>query len=240
MSGTNEPATGPGLQPARDQLETRDFRFELRVDELSEDGQFEGYASVFGNADAYGDVIEPGAFKKTIKESKGNVPILWQHDPLEPIGLSLEMEEDEKGLRTKGQLVLATQRGREAYELLRAKALKGLSVGFQTVKSIVDNDTGGRRLKELKLWEYSLVTFPANRLALVGAVKSADIERLARALADLKERDPETVKALLSADEPLKHSPDGAATQQDGEPAIATLRAFLDHLKMQREVQGRG
>jgi hypothetical protein len=225
-----KPAETLERQPAERPFEVRDFRFEVKLEDLTEDGQFEGYAAVFGNEDFYGDVIEPGAFKKSIRETKGQVPILWQHWTDEVIGVSLELEEDENGLHTRGQLVLATQRGLEAYELLKAKALKGLSIGFQTVKSLVDNDTGKRRLKEIKLWEYSLATFPANSLALVGSVKSSELARLAATLRELREVHPDVVRALLSDAEPQEHSAEEAAIEKR-EPALATLRDLFSQEK---------
>jgi len=184
-------------------LETKDFAFELKLEELTDDGQFEGYASVFGNEDTHGDVVEKGAFRKTISESKGRIPILWQHDSWEPIGESLELEEDDHGLRTRGQIVLDTQRGAEAYALMKhTKAFRGLSIGYQTVKREIENLDDGkilRRLKEIKLWEYSLVTFPANKLAVVGNVKTS---MLLRDLRSLRLGDPDTFKALLAEIEP--------------------------------------
>lgn len=145
--------------------------FALEVKDVQDDGTFEGYASVFGNVDSYGDIVERGAFTKTIAEKNGNVPILWQHDPYEPIGVSASMEEDSRGLFTVGKLNLDVRRGAEAHSLMRQKALKGLSIGYRTVKDAIDG--ANRRLQELDLWEYSPVTFPANQLAAVTAVKSA-------------------------------------------------------------------
>jgi HK97 family phage prohead protease len=216
-------------------IEHKDFEFKL--DDISEDGQFEGYASVFGNVDSYGDVVEPGAFKKTIRESKGQVPILWQHDPYEPIGISLELEEDVKGLHALGQLVLDVRRGAEARALMKAKAITGLSIGYQTIKWIGDETDAlvDRRLKELKLWEFSPVTFPANQLAQVGNVKSVELRRLAGLLQELRDVDPELVKALLSTEPEASTRDDGAAEQQKRSEAItsmkATLGEFIDFVK---------
>lgn len=211
-------------------IETKEFEFKL--DDISDDGAFEGYASTFGNVDSYGDIVERGAFKKTIKESKGQVPILWQHDAYEPIGVSLEMEEDDNGLHTRGQLVLEVERAAAARALMKAKALKGLSIGYSAVKFVINTDKQSevrRHLKELKLWEYSPVTFPANTLATVGSVKSAEIVRLASLLNELRQADPELVKSLLA------QAPDGGGDGADdlaGEPVKqATLRAFIDHVK---------
>ncbi|PZN06638.1 MAG: HK97 family phage prohead protease, partial [Bacillota bacterium] len=137
---------------------------------MAEDGTFTGYASVFGNVDLVGDVVERGAFKQTIHHTKGRVPILWQHDARQPIGVTEEMREDDKGLWIRARLALATQKGREAYELLKMGAIRGLSIGYDVIKQKTEG--GVRRLKELRLWEISVVTFPANPAAAVAAVKS--------------------------------------------------------------------
>lgn len=147
----------------------RPFGMEIRS--LEEDGTFDGYASVFGNTDSYGDVIEKGAFKKTIKENP-TPPILWQHDTTQPIGVTQSMKEDDYGLYVVGKLVLDVQKAVEAYALMKAKAMKGLSIGFSLLKWMVDKDQQTRRLKEVKLWEWSPVTFPANTLANVANVRS--------------------------------------------------------------------
>lgn len=93
-------------------------------------GLFSGYASTFnGPADAYGDVIAPGAFSKTL--ASGRVPaMLWAHDPSEPIGKWLSLTEDRLGLRVEGKLTLGTKRGVEAHALMLDRAL-GLSIGFR-------------------------------------------------------------------------------------------------------------
>lgn len=147
--------------------ESKDFK--LKIKQIGETGEFEGYAAVFNNEDMVSDVIEPGAFTKTLQENR-NIPILWQHKTDEPIGITTEITQDQHGLYVKGQLNLATTRGREAYELLKQGAIKGLSIGYDTIKETWIN--GVRHLKEIRLWEYSLVTFPANQLAQVVAVKS--------------------------------------------------------------------
>lgn len=217
-------------------LETKDFQFELKLDELADDGQFEGYASTFGNEDGHGDVVEKGAFRKTIRETKGRVPILWQHDPYEPIGESVELEEDDRGLRTRGQLILDTQRGAEAYALIkRTKAIRGLSIGYQTIKREIEQLDDGkvvRRLKELKLWEYSLVTFPANTLAAVGNVKAT---ALLRDLRVLRAADPDMFKALLNDLEPGEDPLDGDGAANPGrEPALATLKALAHDMQTRK------
>lgn len=146
----------------------------LEIKELSEDGCFSGYGSVFGNEDFYGEVVEKGAFANTLK-AKGpkGIKLLWQHDPHEPIGYYTHMEEDEKGLFVQGQLLINDDPlAKRAWAHLRAGSLDGLSIGFNSVKSRYDRDTDVLVLLELDLWEVSLVTFPANDLAQVSNVKT--------------------------------------------------------------------
>ncbi len=155
-------------------LSRRDIGFEVK--ELDEQGLLSGYASVFGNEDLCGDIIAKGAFKKSLSAAKkaGRMPaMLWQHDTREPIGVWDKFEEDDHGLMANGRLVLETQRGAEAYALLKAGAIRGLSIGFNTINSKIDADTKQRTLTEIDLWETSLVTFPANPQAMVGSVRGA-------------------------------------------------------------------
>lgn len=158
----------------------------LQIKELSETGQFEGYAATFGNIDLGNDVIAPGAFAKTIKE-KTNHPILWGHSSREVIGVNKSYVEDSKGLKVTGQLILEVQRAKEAYALMKNDAVKGLSIGFDTIVQEYNSDTDIRTLKEIKLWEYSLTPFPMNPEAGVTAVKSIeDFEDLLRELIRFK------------------------------------------------------
>lgn len=144
-------------------------KLELEVKELRESGEFEGYVAVTGNQDKYDDVIDPGAFKKTNAEND-TFPLLWQHDPKQPIGVLKNIEEDQHGEYVEGDLNLETQKGREAYSLLKQGAIKGLSIGYKTIKDVIED--GIRRIKELKLMEGSIVTFPANPQATIQSVKT--------------------------------------------------------------------
>lgn len=157
-------------------LDRRIVPFEVKA--IEDEGRtFEGYGSVFGVLDTYADVVAKGAFQRTLKDAKtkGRSPaLLWQHDPSKPVGVYTDMREDETGLYVKGTLA-DTQQGREAYALLKMGALSGLSIGFRTLKSKMDEETGVRTLTEIELWEVSLVTFPANESARVTAVKGSDL-----------------------------------------------------------------
>jgi HK97 family phage prohead protease len=140
-----------------------------------EDGTFEGYGSIFGNVDADGDVIDSGAFTKSLlnHRSKNTLPaLLWMHDPYNPVGRYLEVREDARGLYVKGQLILESSQGRDAYALLKGGAINGLSIGYVPREWELDKAQKTRKLKEVDLWEVSLVTFPANSLARVMAVKN--------------------------------------------------------------------
>lgn len=136
------------------------------------DGTFSGYASVFNNIDHQHDAVAKGAFSKSLYhwQQQGKMPkMLWQHDPKAPIGQWLDIREDQYGLFVKGQLLLDVRQGREAYALLKAGILDGLSIGFNVVKAVRKADS--RLLQEVDLHEISLVTFAANPKAKVTAYK---------------------------------------------------------------------
>jgi HK97 family phage prohead protease len=150
----------------------------LEVKSVKDDGTFEGYGSVFNVIDSYHEIVLPGAFQESIAQHKtsGTSPaLLWQHDSSSPIGVWASMEEDDHGLKMTGQLALGTQQGREAYELLKMGAVRGLSIGFSVAKDgeSYDEHHGVWNLSKINLWETSIVTFPANQSAQVTAVRAA-------------------------------------------------------------------
>lgn len=156
--------------------EGKNFQVEFKL--LSTEsglGTFEGYGSVFNNVDNTGDIVQKGAFLESIANKK--FPMLWQHDPAQPIGHWLEVREDEKGLYLKGALILEVEKAREAHALMKNGVLNGLSIGYRVKQSSRDEKTGVRNLKKLDLIEVSLVTFPANESATVTAVKTAPTKR---------------------------------------------------------------
>lgn len=156
-------------------MEHKRIQFDFEVKELSDSGTFEGYGAVFGNVDAGGDVIKRGAFKRTLAEhkKKGRLPaMLWQHDPRVPIGKYDLMKEDDRGLYVKGVLALKTERGHDAFELMKLGAIDGLSIGYMPKVWEFDEEEAITTLKEVDLWEVSLVTFPMNDEARVSDVKN--------------------------------------------------------------------
>lgn len=131
----------------------------------------EGYASLFGDRDRGGDIVEKGAYARSLERLKAEgrqVKMLWQHDPAQPIGVWDEVREDGRGLYVKGRLLETVARAREAAALIAANAIDGLSIGYRTVRA-AENGKGRRLLRELELWEVSLVTFPMLPSARVGA-----------------------------------------------------------------------
>lgn len=137
------------------------------------DGRFEGYASVFGVLDKGMDIVERGAFAKSIQKFKPKM--LWQHDTRQVIGVWEDVKEDERGLYVKGRLLDAVEKGREALALMKEGAIDSMSIGFKTLEA---SDEGRvRHLKEVELWEISVVTFPMLPDAKITAVKSIKTER---------------------------------------------------------------
>ena len=145
---------------------------------IDADGTVTGYASLFGEIDQARDMVMRGAFGETLRlRGPRRVPMLFQHDPAEPIGIWLELREDHRGLYARGKLIPEVARGRELLALLRAGAIDGLSIGFRTVKGRIDPKTRVRALLAVDLWEISIVTFPLLAGARVHAVKDASSRR---------------------------------------------------------------
>lgn len=155
--------------------------FALEVKQLTEGGDgdrsFSGYASTFGNVDRVGDIVEPGAFAKSLDRHKsgGRMPaLLLHHDLRRPVGVWTDMNEDLKGLNVSGRLTKGVRDADEAYALLKDGALHSLSIGYNVVREEYDRKTGVNHLHEVELHEVSIVTIPANPAALVGTVKDAE------------------------------------------------------------------
>lgn len=158
---------------------------------------FEGYASVWGRVDAYGDTILKGAFSKTIMDEDcedemgcGRKPMmLFQHNPSNVIGKWLHMEEDDKGLMVRGELTPGHSMAADVGASLKHGAMSGLSIGGYT-KDWEPTEKDGRLIKEFSLFEVSVVAMPAEHEARIdtATVKSMldscetirDIERLLR------------------------------------------------------------
>jgi uncharacterized protein len=136
---------------------------------------FSGYASLFGIPDASGDIVMPGAFRRSlIQRGRKGIRMLFQHDPAQPLGTWSHLREDERGLFVRGELSLGASRVRDIGALLADGAIDGLSIGFKTVTAARDRVTGLRRLLHVDLWEVSLVTFPMMASARVTALSHSN------------------------------------------------------------------
>ena len=149
----------------------------LKVKSVAESGEFEGYGSVFGVKDSYSDIVVKGAFTKSLNtwKEKGGMPaMLWQHKMDEPIGIYTEMSEDENGLVLKGRLLIDDDPlAKRAHAHLKAGSITGLSIGYTLNDYDYDSEKDAFILKDIDLWEVSLVTFPANEAARISDVKHA-------------------------------------------------------------------
>ena len=144
----------------------------VALDDVEPDGSFSGYASLFGRVDLGRDVVERGAFSRSLAErGAAGVRMLFQHDPNQPIGAWTEIREDGRGLFVRGRLTPGVAKSREVLELMRGGALDGLSIGFRAVRAKSDPRSGVRRIMEADLWEISVVTFPMLPDARIDMVK---------------------------------------------------------------------
>lgn len=167
-----------------DDFHTKQIAFDFK--NVQQNGDIEGYASVFGNLDQGGDIVDEKAFDKNIEKWRlgGRMPkMLWQHQKDKVIGVWTEARKDSQGLFLKGRLLIDLPLAKEAHTLLRNDAIDGLSIGYRTIDAeMLEN--GARKLLELDLKETSVVTFPMNEEALVTSVKKLhsirDVEHILR------------------------------------------------------------
>lgn len=206
------------------------------VDDADGKMSFTGYGAVFGNIDSYGDVISPGAFKKSLAqhEKEGTHPLMFlNHDAFGslPIGKWTNMEEDDFGLKVTGEL-LNTSAGKDTYVALKASALNGLSIGFRPVEWSMRSkpDDPRRTLKQVDLVEVSVVTLPANQKARVLDVKNDLDEMTIRDLEDLLREcglSKAQAKAVASQFESKRYLEDMEAKKAEDEAFEARLAKLL-------------
>lgn len=214
--------------------------FSLEIKSLGEDGSFEGYGSVFGNVDAYNDVVVKGAFSNFLSNNNAkSVKLLWQHDASQPIGYYEKIYEDEKGLFVAGKLLVNDiPKAKEAYALLKSGAIDGLSIGFSiNSEGASIGQDGVRYLKDLKLWEVSVVTFPANRAANVESVKNIDVTQIKdirdfeKALRDLGFSRQRAVELASCGWKPCPSDSDMADEKSTNAELIKGVREILTTLR---------
>ena len=200
-------------------------------------GTFSGYGNLYDVVDQGDDIVQAGAFADSLDElaSKGRMPaMLWQHDSREPIGTYTSVKEDSTGLFVAGQLCMDTQRGAEAYALMKMKAVSGMSIGFQTRSDSYDQKTGIRTIEKADLWECSIVTFPMNDGSRVSSIKSIDeitdlksAERLLRESGGLSRSE---ATALVARIKSLAQRDSGA--DDEAKAIIAALSTRMELLRV--------
>lgn len=157
----------------------------LRFDAPTDAGEFSGYAVIWDERNGHNEIVQRGAFRRTINEHKraGTKPVmLWSHNPAEIIGVWDELREDDRGLHVSGRIVLSTTRGREVFDLLKAGAVNGLSIGFRS-RGDKRGPDGVRILTDLEVPEISIVGLPSAGRARITSVRSGSDAR-ASALID--------------------------------------------------------
>jgi HK97 family phage prohead protease len=206
--------------------ETKDFQFEIKsVDE--DQFTIEGYASVYDVKDLQDDVMEHGAFSRTMAHKKGLFPFLWAHDKHQPIG-GLVISDKDEGIWVKAELNPKVQKACEALALAKQKVVTGLSIGYDTVQSYRAKD-GSRHLKEIKLHEVSLVLFPACQEAVVFSAKedspNSEIPPESETPAEIKSGrtlSAKTRASMMAAIQALQELMGSTDLEEDSAPA-ATL-----------------
>lgn len=177
-------AQGAGHAASDEEHETKRCKVVFDESKFNDTGIFGGYASIFGNVDSGGDIVERGAFTEIDKTRDGMVRVLYQHNPLQPIGKA-HVTQDERGLKFDGQLLLSTSKGRDAYEQMKFGILDGMSIGYDVLPGGSEmRGSGVRSLKSLKLWEISPVTWGMNAMARIDTVKARTRKEFERFLRD--------------------------------------------------------
>jgi HK97 family phage prohead protease len=216
---------GPQAQSKEPEVRTNSVDFEVRAEG---DGMtFTGYASVFNSPSedlgGFVEYVAPGAFKRSL-QSRNEVKLLWNHDSGEPLaslrGGTMQLVEDEVGLRVTAKLPNTT-RGRDIAELLRTKVIDSMSFGFNVIKDSWSRDGQTRTLESVRLFEASIVSFPAYAAttATVRSAPSINADELADALLRLEsgeELDSKSAELITDVVNKLKAQPEVAEVIDNG------------------------
>jgi hypothetical protein len=214
-----------GPQAKEPEIRTNSVDFEVRAE--GDGMSFTGYASVFNSpSEDLGGFIEyvaPGAFKRSL-QSRNEVKLLWNHDSGEPLaslrGGTMQLVEDEIGLRVTAKLPNTT-RGRDIAELLRTKVIDSMSFGFNVIKDSWSRDGQTRTLESVRLFETSIVSFPAYSAttATVRSVPTINADELADALLKLEsgeELDEKNANLITEVVAKLKAQPEVQEVEDNG------------------------
>lgn len=231
-------------------MESKTVRRHISIKATAEGGEFKGILSTYGNVDEVYDTVVAGAFDEGIKRKGTKYPLLFQHDSGSPIG-SFDVTSTDPALEVNGKFNLQVQKGKEAYELLKAGDINGLSIGYYPTKYHFDEE-GVRHLTEVELMEGSFVTFPANTEAYAEAksmaenimskrkdlmklkfIKNLEDDEQADAIDELLELidDEETEEdAKENADEPSEEDEKSDETDDEEESELAETVRLMEEL----------
>lgn len=220
--------------------------YDIRSTADGDGAEVEGYIATFNTIDSYASAFAPGAFTKTLAERGDRLPMLYQHDPSVNVGIPIESKVDERGLHATAKLFDDGAEGSTLSKRLRQGARYGFSFGFMPVaeRMATEDDfldmnqapwpdlakTDVRLITEVKLYEYSIVTFPANERAEIDAVRSAaqidGVRSLLAAIRDgnLTDQQRTILDEIVAA---YGSAPDGIS-RTTPEPAIARRRIDVD------------
>jgi len=209
-------------------MEQKAFCFDIKSAGDPPKGEFTGYAAVYGTKDRNEEIIDHGAMKRSIKANDGEFPLLWQHYRENPIGV-VRLEETNHGAKAFGKINTAVAEGQKALSLMIAPegfargALRDLSIGYIVEKDEIKDSV--RHLKEINVFEVSLVTIAAHPKTMVTSVKEYEdhATRITRLELSLKKlgatlmdegliRDPNVIRALIDA---LVVDADTAGNEED-------------------------
>lgn len=173
----------------------------LTVTDELEEGQFAGYASVFGNIDSYGDIVVKGAFADSLKEygeAGAGIPSYWSHrmdDPHMNIGQTVSAVEDEHGLKVTVQLDLESPTGAYVHKLIKQGRVTQMSFAYDVLEAaeVKVDDRWAYELRKLKVHEVSVVPVGANQETALLAVKNGDQPNKATT-EPVEEDDPQDVE----------------------------------------------
>jgi len=202
----------------------------IEIKSIEEDGTFEGFANVYDVVDLGNDLVEKGAFAKTITE-RPKVAIKMEHTELIGGGT---LEDTEHGPFLKGKLTLGVQRAREAYELLKDGVLGYLSIGWMPIKSVKSGNV--RRVTEGRIFEVSMTAVPMNELSAITAYKTG--RRISRASRAALESAMATIQSLLGDDAGTDPSLDDDAATTQPEAADKPAEKSQDNAAAMTALQG--
>lgn len=198
---------------------------------LDDDGEFEGYASVFDDLDHHGHTVKKGAFTDGIMKLRADnkrLKMLFNHDQNMPIGVFKDAYEDDRGLYVQGKLTLGVQKADETRLLMKDGAIDAMSIGGYLMKDRQNKQSNTRELLKIELREISPVVFPALDSARVLSVKSlpddpdiGDVEQCLRDAGFSRTESKRIISVIKSTSNP----------QRDVEKIATNLQSIINNLR---------